>query len=207
VATEDQSSEFIVLKAVHENLLISFVTLVVEDEYSPKAVENSTFLKIVVKFEVLVDGIGYYAVNEFLLLELDAAVKRSFDDLLDDDLVVDQNFIVNADFIEEAGGSDSLVEMGNDEGDVLHEDVLGLHVVEAEESEVLVDREEEPSVDFGEFLLADDLDILKQRVVDALSHVELLEETVVLLLLVVEMVHDGLVEHFLLDEHQRFNVL
>jgi hypothetical protein len=182
------------------------VTLVVENEYSPKAVEDSTFLEIVVQLEVLVDGIGDYAVNEFLLLELNTAVERSFDDLLDDDLVVDQNFIVYTNLIEEAGGSDSLVEMGNDERNILHEDVFGLHIIEAEESEVLIDREEEPSVYFGEFLFTNDLDILEKRIVDTLSHVELLEETVVLLLFVVEVVHDGLVEHFLLDEHQRLNI-
>lgn len=50
--------------------------------------------------------------------------------------------------------------MRDDVRDVLHEDVLGFHVVEAEEGEVLVDREQQPSVDLGQFFLADDLDVL-----------------------------------------------
>lgn len=50
-------------------------------------------------------------------------------------------------------------------------------------------------------------DIVDQWYVDTLRHVELLEETVVLLTLIVEVVDDVLVEDLLLDVHQRLDVL
>jgi hypothetical protein len=61
-------------------------------------------------------------------------------------LIIDQNLIIDANLIEEAGSPNSLIEMRNDVGNVLHEDVLRLHVVEAQQCEILVNREEKPPV-------------------------------------------------------------
>ena len=74
--------------------------------------------------------------------------------------------------------------------------------VEAEQGEVLEDREQQPAVYFQEFLIAHDVDIVDQRLVDAFGHVELLEEGVIAFLFSVEVVDDGLVEHFFLHKHQ-----
>ena len=53
-------------------------------------------------------------------------------------LIIDQNLIVDTHLIEETGSSHPLIEMRNDVGDILHEDVLCLHVVEAQQSKILV---------------------------------------------------------------------
>lgn len=98
--------------------------------------------------------------DQLLLLQLNAAIQSPLNDLLYDLLIIDQQLIVDAHLIEEIGSADPFVEVRDDVGDVLHEDVLGLHVVEAEEGEVLVDREQQPSMDLGQFFLADDLDVL-----------------------------------------------
>ena len=84
--------------------------------------------------------------------------------------------------------------------------MFGFGVVEAEEGEVLEDGEEQPPVYFRYFLVLHDLDVVYQGLVDALGHVELLEEIVVLLLFGVEVVDYGFVEDFLLHVHQWLDV-
>jgi hypothetical protein len=46
---EDQNSKLVVLKPVHQHLLIALVALIVEDQHSAQGVKNATFLKIVVQ--------------------------------------------------------------------------------------------------------------------------------------------------------------
>lgn len=46
---EDQNSKLVVLKPVHQHLLVSLVTLIVEDKHSSQGVKNATFFKIVVQ--------------------------------------------------------------------------------------------------------------------------------------------------------------
>ena len=122
-------------------------------------------------------------------------------------MVVDQDLIVDADLVEEGGSSNSAGEVGEDIWNDVHEEVFGFGVVEAEEGEVLEDGEEQPSVDFWYLFVLHDLDVIDEGLVDALGHVELLEEIVVLLLFGVEVVDYRFVEDFLLHVHQRLDVL
>lgn len=160
VAAEDQSSELVVLQSVHQDLLVSLVALIVEDQDSSETIKDATLFEVIIELQVLIDSIRHYSMNQLFLLKFDAAVQSPFDDLLHNLLIIDQYLVVDADLIEEVRSADSLVEMRDDVGNVLHEDVLCLHVVEAEQGEVLVDREEQPSVDLWQFLLSDDLDVL-----------------------------------------------
>lgn len=97
--------------------------------------------------------------------------------------------------------------MGKHVRDVLHEHVFGFHVVKAEQSQVLVYWEQQKSMYFWDVLfLSNDLDVLNQRSVNTLGHVELLEQIVVFLSLVVKLINYLLVKHFLVHVHKTFNV-
>lgn len=109
--------------------------------------------------------------------------------------------------VEEVGRTDPALEVRQDVGHILHQFLLALEVVEAEQRQVLVDREEDLAVDLGQRVVADQLDVGHEGDVDALGDVDGLEELVVALLLVEVVVDDVLVEHGLLHEHQRFDVL
>lgn len=61
-------------------------------------------------------------------------------------------------------------------------------------------------MDFRQCLIADNLDVLYERIVDAFSHVELLEEIVVLFALVVELVNHVFIKHFFLYVHETLYV-
>ena len=50
---ESQPFEFVVAEFVEEELLVSLVALVVEDQQAAEGVENSTFLEVVEDSEVL----------------------------------------------------------------------------------------------------------------------------------------------------------
>lgn len=122
--------------------------------------------------------------------------------------IVDQDLVIDADFIQETGSPDSLVQMKENIRDVLHQDVFGFHVVETEQGQVLVNREEESTMDFEiDGVFAHEFDIVYQGNVNAFSHVEFLEEAVVALSFVVEVVYDFLVEDFFFNVHQRLDVL
>ena len=64
--------------------------------------------------------------------------------------------------------------------------MFGFHVVETQQREVLVDREQKLPMNFRQFLVADDHYVVKQRLINALNHIQFLKKAVVLLLLVVK---------------------
>lgn len=49
MAAEDQSSELVILQSIHQGLLVSFVSLIVEDEYASETVQYPTLLKVVIQ--------------------------------------------------------------------------------------------------------------------------------------------------------------
>lgn len=57
MAAEDKSSKFVVLKSIHQDLLVSLVSLVIEYQDAPQAVQNPALFIVVVQFKVLVDGV------------------------------------------------------------------------------------------------------------------------------------------------------
>jgi hypothetical protein len=183
------------------------VPLIVEYEQGPQRVQNPTFLEIVIDPEISLQHIADSPMIKLLVLQSNTAIECPIQNLIDKFLIIDQNLVVDADLIKKGSGSYPLGEVGQDVGDVVHEEMLGLGVVEAEEGEVLEDREEQPAVDLRDLLVAHDVNVVDQRLVNALGHVQLLEEKVILLLLSVEVIDDRYVEHLLLDEHQRLDVL
>jgi len=84
--------------------------------------------------------------------------------------------------------------------------MLSFHIVKAKQSQILIDREQQKSMYFGELLVSNNLDVLNQRSVNTLGHVELLEQVVILLSLVVKLVNNLLVEYFFVHVHQAFNI-
>jgi len=81
--------------------------------------------------------------------------------------------------------------------------MLCFHIIEAQESEVLIDREEERSMSLRQRLMITyDLDVLDQRIVNSFSHIELLEEIIIFFSLVVKLVNDVSVENILINVHQ-----
>ena len=110
---------------------------------------NSADLEAIVSVEILFDSIWKHSLDEFLLLEINAASKCLLEDEVNHFLVIDQYFIVDTNFIKERSSSYSLVEMRQYIGDIFHKEMFCFHVIEAKESEILIDREEERSMSLG----------------------------------------------------------
>ena len=108
--------------------------------------------------------------------------------------------------VEEVGCADSVLEVREDEGHELHELLLALEVVEAKEREVVVDAEEDSAVDLARGVVADNLDVGHQRLVDAFSDVHVLEKFVVAFLLVQVAVNRVSSEILVVDLHQQLDV-
>ncbi len=77
--------------------------------------------------------------DKSFLLKFNAAIEGSFNNLLNHLLIIDKNFVVDTYFIEEACCSNSFIQMREDIRNVLHEEMLGFHIVEAKKSKVLID--------------------------------------------------------------------
>ena len=52
---EDQNSKLVVLEPIHQDLLVSLVALIVEDQHTAQSVKDTAFLKIIVHVEILID--------------------------------------------------------------------------------------------------------------------------------------------------------
>jgi hypothetical protein len=88
-------------------------------------------------------------------------------------------------------------------GDVFHQDVFSFHVIKAQQSQVLVNREEKPSMNFKiDCIFTYEFNVVDQRNIDSFSHVKFLEKTVVALPLIVKVVYNFFVKDFLLHVHQ-----
>ena len=61
-------------------------------------------------------------------------------------------------------------------------------------------------MDLRQFIVLDDFDVSNEGFIYTLSHVELLEQSVILFFFVVEMINDRFIEDFFFDIHQRFNI-
>lgn len=98
--------------------------------------------------------------------------------------------------------------MAQDVWDVLHEDLFCLQVVEAQQSQVVVNPEQYSSVVLRDFaFLAHYLNVFDQGNVDLLCQVDPLEKIVVLLLFI-EVVVDGvLVKNAIFNQHEGLDVL
>jgi hypothetical protein len=103
--------------------------------------------------------------------------------------------------VKEVGSAHSPLEVRENIGHVLHQLLLALQIVEAQQCQVLVDGEEDLPVYFGERVVSYELDVGHEGNVDAFCDVDCLEELVVALLLVEVVVDRVLIEHALLDEH------
>jgi hypothetical protein len=57
VTFEHKSSVLVILKLVHQYLLISLVSFIIEDQNTSQAIQNSTLFKVVVDLEILMNGI------------------------------------------------------------------------------------------------------------------------------------------------------
>jgi hypothetical protein len=84
--------------------------------------------------------------------------------------------------------------------------MLCFHVIEAKESEILIDREKQRSMSLRQSLVTDYFDILDQRIINTFSHIELLEEIVIFFSLVVKLINDISVENIFINVHQTFYV-
>lgn len=140
------------------------------------------------------------------MLEINAATKSLLEDEVNHFLVIDQYFIVDTNFIEERSSSHSFVEMRQYIRDIFHKEMFCFHVIEAKESEILIDREEQRSMGLRQRLITNDLDVFNQRIINTFGHIELLEEIVIFFSLVVELIDDISVENVLINVHQTFYV-
>lgn len=138
--------ELVVAESVQQQLLVAFVALVVENEQRSQTVKNSTFFEIVINPEILFEHLSDSSMVDFLLFEFNARIECSIKDGFNGLKVVDENLVIDTDLIEEGSCPDPLGEEGKDVVDMVHEDVLGFGVVEAEKSEVLENREEKPTM-------------------------------------------------------------
>jgi hypothetical protein len=71
-------------------------------------------------------------IDKFLFVQFNAGFEGSIDDEPDEGSVADKHLVVEADMIEEVGGSYSSLEVGEDIGNIFHELLLAFQVVEAE---------------------------------------------------------------------------
>ena len=156
------------------------------------------------RFSLILEDV---VVDYLLPVQLDTGLQRTVDDQPHEGSVGNQHLVVETDVVEEVSGSYSALEVGQDKGNVLHQLLLALEVVEAEQREVLVDRKENLTVDFWEGIVSDQFDVGHEGDVDAFCDIDGLEELIVPLLLVQVVVDHVFVEHRLLHEHQRFYVL
>lgn len=199
-ALEDEPFEAVVLEAVHEYLLVDPEPFVIEQENAPECVYDLALLVIIMDEHLLVvlqDIVGY----KLLLIELDAGLEGTINDLADECGIADEHLIVEADMVEEIGSAHSPLEVRQDVGHVLHQLLLALQVVEAQQCQVLVDGEQDLPVYLGERVVSDELDVGHEGNVDALCDVDSLEEFVVALLFIEVIVYRVLAEHALLNKH------
>lgn len=145
--------------------------------------------------------------NEFLVLEFKAVLKGSINNLIDSLFIVNQDLVVDANLIEKRSSSHSFVEMRDNIINIVHEEMFSFHIVEAKKGKILINGEEQPAVDLGQLVMLYNLYVGNQGLINSLCHIQLLEKSVVFLPLVIEVIDDRLVEHFLFYMHQRFNVL
>ena len=75
---------------------------------------------------------------KFFILKFKAVFKCAVDDLIDSVFIINKKFIVDTNLVKERCSSDSFVQMRNNVIDVVHEEMLGFHIVKAEESKILI---------------------------------------------------------------------
>jgi hypothetical protein len=109
MSTNDQSCESIILEFIHKDLLIAFMSFIIEDQYSSQAIQYPAFLVIIVNVNILVHSIRDDSMDNCFLFQLYTATQSSFYYLLDNLLIIDEDFIVDTDFIEETCCANSLV--------------------------------------------------------------------------------------------------
>ena len=165
-----------------------------------QCIYNLTLLVVNKGHELFV--VDVLAVKRVFFVQLQAGFKSSIYYFSHELGVGDEVFVVEGDLVEEIGCSYLFAEVGENVNHVVHQLLLAVEVVEAEEGEVLVHGEENLPVDVVDGFVLDDSDVLGQGVVYPFSDVHVLEQPVVLLLLR-EVVEDVmLVEHPLLNRHQ-----
>ena len=143
------------MKAVHQQLLVLLITIFVVKKDPSQTENNPAFL-------VVISALSGQDRRFFLLLvggKLSTRFQRPIDYDFDHVFIADQKFVVGADFIDETRSTHSFPDMGDHIRHVLHEDLFGLHIVEAKDGQILIDREESPSMDLRRNLLPDVLDI------------------------------------------------
>ena len=150
----------IILQLIHEHLLILLMPLITKQQHAPQRIQNPTLLIIIINTKILRHNRRNDRPHILINLQTNTRIQRPLQNRIDQLFVVDENLVVDADLVEEAGGAHFLVEVFEDVGDVTHQDVLGFHVVEAEQGQVLVDGEEQFAVDLAEGLLAHELDVV-----------------------------------------------
>lgn len=197
----DEPPELVILELIHEHGLVFLVSLISKEQDTSQWVQNSAFFIVVVDNELLRQDSGDDTTNLFVDFKTDAGIQGSFEDGVDELLIIDEKLVIDADFIQETRGTYLLIEMLQDIWNVPHQNVLCLHVIETKQSKVLINGEEQPPMYLGNLRVPHQLNIADQGDVDALSHVQLLEEAVVPFSLVVEVVDDVLIEDLFLDVH------
>ena len=193
---EDQSLKFVVLEPVHQHLLVYPKTFSVQQKNASQRKQNLTLL-------IAVEGLELnFAVFPLFFLEFNAGLKSPIDDLGHHGSIGDEVLVVDSDLVEEVSCSDSVFEVGQDERHELHQFLFGVEIVEAQQGQVVVNREENASVHLGKRSVSDQSNVDHQRLVDALGDVHVLEETVVAFLLGEVGIHVVRAEVVLLHVHQ-----
>ena len=169
----DESFEFVVLEPVHEQFLVDSESFVVEQEDALQCMNDLTLLVVNEGHELLI--VDVLAVERIFLIQLQAGFKSSIYYFSHQFGVGDEILVVESDLVEEVGCSHLLAKVGENVDNVVHQLLLAVEVVEAEESEVLVNCEEDLSVDIVDGLVLDNSDVLGQGVVYPLSYVHVLE--------------------------------
>jgi hypothetical protein len=105
--------------------------------------------------------------------------------LTNKDLIVNQELVVDADFIQEVISSYFKGQMRQNIRNVLHQYLLSLQVIETQQRQVIVNTKQYSAVVLGQFSPSSNyLDVLNQRHVNLFCQIYPLEQVVVLLLLV-----------------------
>jgi hypothetical protein len=196
-AQRDQRSVFyqmqlpMLLQHIDHEFLVPFMPLFVEhDEPSEGEQQVASF--------IVING------------ELGESLDNSVDDLLDEDLIVDEDLIIVADVVYEVRCPHPALQVRQDHGDVLHQVLLVLQVVEHQQRQVVVNRTQQPVVVFVAYhfgLVRCQLYVFKDRQVHLLHQRHRLEQPVVLLLLCVGRHQVVTVEERFVNCHQGLDVL
>lgn len=110
----DQPSKLIILKPIHQHLLIAIMPLIIEQADPPQRIENLRFLKIPRQINLMFSkSIQDHLIHIIRIID-NARLQRSFNDQSDEIFIADQDFVIVADNVHEVGGADFLAQVGKD---------------------------------------------------------------------------------------------